>query len=81
MKQIKQIFWRVKVRPSWRNKSSQNLSKTLNQNKMPRFEVVFITGHKNEVGFGAYESSDEEQQRAVSLILTTAISLNVEKSS
>ena len=48
---------------------------------MPRFEVVFITGHKNEAGFGAYESSDEEQQRAVSLILTTAISLNVEKSS
>ena len=44
----------------------KTLVKKLRQNYMQKSEIIGITGHNSEAGLDAYDSRNEEQQRAVS---------------
>lgn len=47
----------------------KTLIKTLKQNKTPKSEIITITGHSTEAGLDAYDSGDEEQQKAISFAI------------
>ena len=47
------------------------LVKKLRQNYIPRSEIIGITGHNSEVGLDAHDSTNEEQQCAISNVIDT----------
>ena len=50
----------------------KNSGKKLKQNYIPRSEIIGITiGHNSEAGLDAYDSGNEEQQRAISNAIDT----------
>ena len=49
----------------------KTLVKKLRQNYIPKSEIIGITGHNSEAGLDAYDSWNEEQQRAISNAIDT----------
>ena len=43
----------------------------MRQNYIPKSEIIGITGHNSEAGLDAYDSWNEEQQRAISNAIDT----------
>ena len=40
--------------------------KKLKQNKVPKSDIIGITGHSTEAGLDAYDSGDEDEQQVIS---------------
>ena len=38
----------------------------MKKNKVPKCDIITVTGHSTEAGLDAYDSGDEEQQREIS---------------
>ena len=49
----------------------KTLVKKIKQNYIPKSEIIGITGHNSEAGLDAYDSRNEEQQRAISNAIDT----------
>ena len=49
----------------------KTLVEKLRQNYIPNSEIIRVTGHNSEVGLDAYDSRNEEQQRAISNAIDT----------